>query len=211
VVIGAYWFDTADRNDGRAFVFHGVPDSQSVEVAPGGVVTTDVEGDGATALDPIETTVITPQAGVVTIQETVTSLPAPVGYQFFDIQVIITAPQATVSNPLQILFLADASVIAGQDPLAVQLYRNGLLVEACEDVAVPDPCIASRTVVVGGDLLLEVFTSAASVWSFGVLIAPVPAVPVLGREGALALAVLLALAAGLLRTSLRSGRDRDRP
>ena len=149
-------------------------ESVTVDAGPGETVTTDTEGDGATPSDPVETSVTTPNAGTVSIQEAPITEPSPEGFQFLTQQVNITAPDATVENPLVIVFRIDASRIpAGEDENTIQLFNDGVLVPACTGdpgVASPDPCVSSRTLLGDGDVEITVLTSSASAWNFGVAV-----------------------------------------
>ncbi len=136
----------------------------------GGTATTDTELDGATPFDPVETSVTSPTAGSVTIQEMPAALPPPSGFQFIGQQVNVSAPAASPGNPLVIVFRLDGSIVpSGENQETIQVFRNGVLVPACTGgpgVAAPDPCVSSRTLV-GNDVQLTVLSSTASVWSLG--------------------------------------------
>jgi len=157
---------------GTAAAYHGgthTSESVSQTVAPGGTATTDTEGDGATAEDPVETAVTHPTGGTVTIDETPISGTAPSGFTFFGQQVNITAPSTTADNPIVIVFALDGSLLTDVDRNTVEVFRNGVLVADCTgaaNTAAPDPCLSSRTTV-GDDLQLRVLTSQASAWNFG--------------------------------------------
>lgn len=160
----------------------------SGDVAPGGVVTTDTEGDGATADDPIETTVQLPSVkifvvGHVTIEERQITHPSTSGFNFLGQQVNITASSGNPQDPVIITFLIDATLIpSGEDETTLQVFKNGALVPNCTgvaDKAQPDPCIAKRNRLVGpaaGDVQITILTSTASSWNFG-LDAPPTATP----------------------------------
>lgn len=154
--------------DGCEFDCTFTPETVTEAVSAGGSVTTDPQSTGATPLDPVETLVTSPNAGTVSITESdVTQAPSS-GFQTLGQQVVITAPPATATDPLVIVFRIDASQIpAGLNPNAVVLLKDGVAVPDCTGaagVASPDPCITSRTTLVDGDLLLVVLTSAASTW-----------------------------------------------
>jgi hypothetical protein len=152
-----------------------IPDETITDepVAANGSVTTDTEADGATPADPIETTLTSPNAGTVTIHETVISTNPPI----FDIT--ITAPNATVENPLVLEFRVDASMAA-----SFKISKNGTpLNSECNGspgTAVPDPCIESTTLLPDGDVLVKVYTSTASVWRLEALASACNSVPVTG-------------------------------
>lgn len=135
-------------------------------------VTTD-KGDGATAADPVATTVTSPFAGPITINEGGGDTAAPSGYSFFGMQVDVSAPAATAAQPLELRFLLDEVVLpAGATASTVDVFRNGVLVGDCTGPAgqaVPSPCVSSRGVA-GDDLEIVVLTAAASAWNFGVTV-----------------------------------------
>ena len=143
-----------------------VEEFASVPVAAGGTATTDKEQDGATANDPVETSVTSPNAGTVTISETNPpfSQSPPSGFTFLGQEVNITAPDATVAYPLRIVFLLDSSLGVNT---SVAIFKNGVLVPDCPGslIASPDPCVSSRTTS-GDDVQITVLTSTASPWNF---------------------------------------------
>jgi len=136
-------------------------------------VTTDTEGDGATSLDQVETSVTTTSVGQVSINEKSIVLPDPGGFRLFGQQVDIIAPPATASRPLNIIFWLDASIIpAGADQDDIQLFKGGLLVPNCSGTpsqASPDPCVTTRSLLIGtqaGDVRITALSSNASSWTF---------------------------------------------
>jgi hypothetical protein len=55
--------------------------------------------------------------------------------------------------------------------------RNGTLVPDCTGapgIALPDPCVSSKTPLGGGDVQLTILTSKASAWNFAVKCLPLP-------------------------------------
>ena len=158
----------------------------SGDVAPGGVVTTDTEGDGATADDAIETSVQLPSVkifvvGHVTIEERQITQPNTSGFNFLGQQVNVTASSGNPQDPVIITFLIDATLIpADEDETTLQIFKNGALVPNCTgvaDKAQPDPCIAKRNRLVGpaaGDVQITILTSTASSWNFGLDAPPTP-------------------------------------
>lgn len=132
--------------------------------------TTDDEGDGATASDPIETTVTAPAAGVIAIFEGARKLPAPSGMTPFGPASFITAPPATPAAPLTIAFRVDPSLAGAVVASALLVGRNGSLVADCSGApgeATPDPCISTRTTLGDGDLEVIAYSSLASEWVVG--------------------------------------------
>lgn len=158
------------------------PDQQefvAATVEPGGTVTTDQDNNGATANDPVETALKSPNAGEVEITEGRVSPPVPgramrpaagPSDTFFGQQVDVQAPNASAANPLQITFYLDSSVVPpGQDQLTVQVYKNEVLVPNCADesgAASPDPCVAGRTLFEGDDAEVVVLSSSGGTWNF---------------------------------------------
>ena len=148
-------------------------DAASQQVQPQETVATNTT---PTPADPVGTAVTTPVAGVVTIMEAQTTDPAPPGYSFVaGQQVEITAPAASVAVPLRLVFALDASTLpAGTDASSLQAFRDGVPIGDCEDAsgsATPDPCIAERAELDGGDVRLTILTSHASHWNFGTVAA----------------------------------------
>lgn len=159
-------------------------ESVDVAVGAGGTADSDSEADGATPEDPVETKVTVPAGGQVTIVETDDDS-VPSGYSGIGKKVEISVtPGGTVSEPLEITFTADPSIIpAGETPSTVQVFRNGVRVLPCTGApsAVPDPCISSIQPV-GGDYALTVLTSAASTWELGFACGDGNLNPSLGEE-----------------------------
>ncbi len=133
----------------------------------GETVTTDGEGDGATADDLIETSVTTPNAGPITIEESA-STSVSSGYSLLGHQVTISAPDATATSPLVLVFRVDASAIPAWYELGwIGIVRNGAWVGDCTGAAgaaTPDPCLARRERLADGDVQLTIRTSRASTW-----------------------------------------------
>ncbi len=145
--------------------------------APGGTVSSD-GGGGPTPGEPVSTAVTSPTGGSVTITDTfaITQAP-PVGYSVFGREVQITAPDATVANPLRLVFTIDASALpSGTDPNTLTIMRNAQPAGECPGslTANPDPCISARQLLPSGNLQLTVLTSHASYWNF---VKPVPIPP----------------------------------
>jgi hypothetical protein len=169
-------------------------ETKSQMVGAAGTFGTDSgEGDGATTDDQVETTVTTPNAGPVTITERANSVTAPVGYSFVGQQVTISAPSASASTPLKIVFQLDAS-LRQNDPSKVILLRNGVCVPNCigsvatctggPTMVNPSPCTpgtcdpcesiacVSNRCFAGPDIRLTVLTSTPSDWNFALPACP---------------------------------------
>jgi cysteine-rich repeat protein len=145
-----------------------IEETASQSVGAGGTVSS---GTTPTAADPLETSVTTPNAGTVTIFESSPGSP-PAGYEFRGQASTITAPNATTTNnPLELVFRIDASQIrAGENQNTVQVFRSGVLVPPClgsPGTAVPEPCVGERTLLGGGDVLLRIYATHTSPWTFG--------------------------------------------
>jgi streptogramin lyase len=147
----------------------GPVNSASEEAPADGTISTN---ETTTSADPVGTSVTTPNAGTVTIEEVSTTTPDPVGYTLLDQQVDITAPDASAADPLVLTFRLDASILPPDvDETNIEVFRNGVLVAGCDSgagsSATPDPCVAGRTATANG-IELVIRTSQASNWNFGV-------------------------------------------
>jgi hypothetical protein len=130
----------------------------SATLVAGQTLTTDTEGNGATATDPFETAVTTPNAGFASISESTTSIAAD-AFSFLGWQVQISAPAATTASPLVLVFRLDASIVpAGK----LYVFRNGVALTDCPG----DPCVSQRSTLTDGDAELVARTSSASQWTF---------------------------------------------
>jgi probable HAF family extracellular repeat protein len=172
------------NGDGGTHAFLLTPktsvDSASQSVAAGGTVSTST-GDGtASPSDPVNTSITTPMDGTVTINETSVSQPETTGFSFFGQQINIEAPQASVQNPLSLKFVVDSSLMpSGTDHNTMQLFRDGVRIEACDSgasatTASPDPCVKQRSQLPDGDASITVLSSHASAWNLGVAQAGTP-------------------------------------
>jgi len=152
-------------------------------VPAGGKLSTDSEGDGATAEDPVEVSVTLPSitfpfGADAEINERLVTSPNPAGYLLFGQQVNIKAPSGNGQDPIIVIFTLDASIVPlGQNENTVEVFKNGARLPRClgdGTEAAPDPCVAKRHRLVGpaaGDVAITVLTSTASTWNFG-LVAP---------------------------------------
>ncbi len=163
----------ANRYDGRIYVF-ALTETTSQTLPAGGTLSSDAEGDGATASDPVETSVTSPNGGALTITETATTETAPGGYSFLGQQINLSGDPASVENPYVVTFRIDSSQIpVGENQDTMQIFRNGEEVSACADTlgtATPDPCVSKRELLADGDIAITVLTSQFSAWNFGVSI-----------------------------------------
>ena len=169
--------DRAHNTDATEAVRHWTVDTASSTptttegtVGSNGTVSTDPTGAGPSASDPVTAAVKTPQGGTVTITEQPAGA-APSGYDVFGTQVEISAPDGTLSNPLELTFVIDASAIPAGTALGdITIIRNGTdhATECPGATTVPDadhPCIKSRTLLPGGDVRIVVLTQHASQWN----------------------------------------------
>ena len=155
----------------KAFVASTTAASQPV--AAGDTVSTG-GGSTPTADNPVITSVTSPNAGQVSIAEdpTITQHPPSSAYTFFGQEIHITAPDATIENPLVLRFEFDASVVPSSGGTIV-LLRNGELVLDCTDPAsesaTPNPCVYKQETLSDGTIEIGVYTSQASLWAAAVL------------------------------------------
>jgi len=162
--------ETDTSNDTATLQISVVGQYVTASVFPGGTVSTATSG-GATASDPVQTTVTTPNPGTVTIREVPTTAQNAIsGYNLIDQQVFITAPNATPGNPLVLVFEIDKSKLYPPTASTITILRNGAAIGSCpgQTTASPDPCVSSRTTLASGNVQLTVLTSAASRWNFGI-------------------------------------------
>jgi hypothetical protein len=137
------------------------------EVPAGGSATTDPAGTGPDTEVPITAEVETPNAGTIVLRVVESGDAPPDGFALLGHQVEVTAPDATVGDPLVLTFVVDASLLP-PDPNTVTLARDGVPVADCSGApgtASPDPCLQSRTVLGSGDLELVCLSSHASLWT----------------------------------------------
>jgi LPXTG-motif cell wall-anchored protein len=161
---------------GNIFLHDRGTETVTIEAGAGETVTTDAGGVGATAEDPVETYITVPNAGTVSIDEGPVTATAPSGFQILAQQVNISAPAATVDDPLVIVFRLDSSQIPpGEDQNTIQIFKNGVQVASCTGplgTASPDPCVSNRALLPDGDIEITVLTSTASAWNLGVAAGP---------------------------------------
>ncbi len=145
-------------------------------------LTTDTQGAGAAADDPIETTVQSPTSGTITITEQKQGAsPAPTSWSALGSEVVISAPAGSASAPLRLTFRFDSSYLAQYTAATLEVFRNNSntpvpdcqqpIAPALPSAATPiqpDPCVWQRTTLLDGDVEIVVFTSQASVWTFAV-------------------------------------------
>jgi uncharacterized repeat protein (TIGR01451 family)/CSLREA domain-containing protein len=136
----------------------------------GGSVTSDVDQDGATADDPVEVVVETPNAGEVSVSMS-SNRNWNGDFNIFGRTVDIEAPDASsADDPLVLTFVVDVSLFPETYDVAwLWVYRNGSWVQNCTGAgAAPDPCVASRTRLADGNVELVVRTTHASAWTIGI-------------------------------------------
>ena len=132
-------------------------------------------GSTPTPEDPIETTVVAPNASTITIAESTISQGTPTGYQFLGSESVVRVSEpSTAANPFVLSFSIDGSLLSanGATTDTVEVFRNGAIVPACVDpsqaVADPDPCWFERVPIGSGGVRIGVYTSNASRWNIGV-------------------------------------------
>jgi hypothetical protein len=135
----------------------------------GQTLSTDIEGNGARAWDPIETTLTSPNSGDARIVEGPVTEAAPAGYQLLAQQVTTTTRASTTRRPWRVDFQIDASLF--EDAGDVELFSAGSLVRGCRvrnGQITPDPCVAESELGDEGVLELTVLSSHPTRWTFGV-------------------------------------------
>jgi hypothetical protein len=169
------------------------PTVTSSSVSAGGSAGSAPAGTEPSPTAPVIATVTSPNAGTVSFTESAPGGTAPPGYAFGGRQFDITAPAATAGNPLKLSFAIDfESLPAGTSRANIVIFRSGSPVGDCtggsatpltatsDDAftsATPDPCVARRQQLAGGDVRIVVLTSHASKWNIG------KSVPVVDSDG----------------------------
>jgi hypothetical protein len=146
----------------------GAPETVTADLPPGGSLTT---GTDATSDDPVETTVISPVGGTVSIEETVASTPDPSGFIVFDtsVEITVSGGPADPADPYVLIFRIHESLIPdGVDPADIRPMRDGDPVPLCTTPGVADPatCLDGPPQLVGDEVVLRVLTVQASTWTF---------------------------------------------
>ena len=138
-------------------------------------ISTDPEENGATASDPVETSITVPESNIVSIFETGTNVAEPTGFSLLSQQVDIEAPTAPAGSYYEVTFTLDSSLLLSQDPPAtassIVIFKtdDGVTQEVpnCTDIAPGTyPCVSSRQDV-SGDAQITVRTQDFSSWNFG--------------------------------------------
>jgi hypothetical protein len=122
--------------------------------------------------DPVETTVTTPNPGPITISEGPTTQTPQSGYSFLGQQVTITAPAASVTSPLTLMFRVDNSLLPfGVNASNLAIAKDGGSpigpCDASGHAAPTDPCVSARETF-SGYIQITVLSSEASDWNFAV-------------------------------------------
>jgi hypothetical protein len=159
----------------------------SASVSAGQTVTTDTENDGATAADPLETTVTVGAAGTVTIEEKPADS-SPGEFSLLGHVVHITAPADPANlEPGRTAFKLDPSIIpAGATANTIEVFKDGQIVPQCTGPNQPT-CVTIRMTLDDGDAFIEVRTTSFGQWSFGVPAAPITAASIAERVNTLPL------------------------
>lgn len=155
----------------------------SRSVLSGNEVTTDVERDGATSNDPIETSIRARGFGAeITIREDLAIVESPPGFVFSGWRSSIeyddsAYPIPSQRDPAQVFFDLDASLLPSWvGPSDVVVARDGQLLPPCTDpttdqVADPNPCVQRRQLRTGGDIRIVVIVATELLdgahWTFG--------------------------------------------
>ncbi len=133
-----------------------------------------VEADGSvdtgtpsTPEDPLNLSLTSPNAGNVVIHMINPLTPPPAGFGLLGFEFQVTAPDASVADPLLLTFTVDASLLpAGVTAENLEILRDGAALGDCTDPgAVPDPCVADRVTLGDNDLSIGIRSSHASSWN----------------------------------------------
>jgi hypothetical protein len=169
-------FDRVTENPAiKAIEILAAGEEASGSIPAGGVLTTDTEADGATASDPVETTITMPSAGGPydgTILEGPINVAPPSGFEQFGQQSNITlTPNApSASDPFEIMFELHSSILPPNPLNSVTVFKSGSEVPECTggaNEAAPDPCEIDREILGNGNLQITILTTTASPWTFG--------------------------------------------
>jgi hypothetical protein len=170
--------DAADNAGHATSVSHGyevLAGNASGTFGGGQTITTDPGGVGATPAVPVQTALTLPGSlGSTPIAiGTQPTTGSSGGFAFFGTEAVITAGGAVASAaaPFVATFTVDKSLLDGPPAVAatdVQIFRDGVLVSGCTDAtaAIPDPCVASKSIGPGGDGIYVVRTTHFSRFSF---------------------------------------------
>ena len=126
----------------------------------------------ATPAVPVAVAVTSPNGGTVSIADS-PDTGASSGYSVVGRTLRIEAPAASVEDPLRLTFRVERSVLeaAGGSASTVTVYRNGVPAGECtgSTTAVPDPCVASRSIdAATDDVVIVVLAAHASDWFLAV-------------------------------------------
>ncbi len=139
----------------------GIPALPAGTVAAGAVVSSPAPSETV----PVQARVRTPNAGVVRI--TIApgkSTPLVQGLNVAGTVFDITAPQASVEEPLELIFLVRTQTASGD----LIVLKDGVTAGDCRGAsgrASPDPCVSSRGKA-GTTVVVKVLTSEDGVWEF---------------------------------------------
>jgi putative cell wall-binding protein len=139
----------------------------TVQTSAGSTVRTDASGTVPTATNELVVAITTPVGGTVALAKHDGT--AATGFRPLT-GIDVTAPTATVDDPLELTMSMYADLLPDGFPLgSVTVLKDGVAVADCETTvsATPDPCIASRTLS-GTTVTLTILTSSASDWTLAV-------------------------------------------
>ena len=156
----SYVFPTGSGSGGGGSGWSG---PTGTPVPAGGSLSSGPPGASPTKKDPLIATVTSGTAGNVTFTKT-TGGPAAPGYSVLGYGMVITAPAASVSQPLVLVFdVAADSLPVGATASSLTVFRDGVPIGPCS--ASVDPCVSSQTLV-NGVIHITVLSSHASTWTF---------------------------------------------
>jgi Fibronectin type III domain/Divergent InlB B-repeat domain len=173
-VVGSRVRAAAESSDSVVPRAHAAPpDGKARQLSPsGGVIATG--GAATSRTNPVATSVDANVQGGAAVTEGALSAKAPSGSTFVGQEVEIKTPRTFFFEPLRQAFTLDASLVPPQGAGAFSVYRSDsggppTLVRRCTvpGKAVPDPCVASRSLTSSGQARIVTLASHAnSRWRF---------------------------------------------
>jgi hypothetical protein len=117
--------------------------------------------------DPVTLVVTSPVAGRVAIVTTHSAVVPRDGFVELGVRFIVTAPEATPEEPIQLEFEVAATSVPGND-LALEVWRDDQIVTPCvrgSRNALPDPCVVRRDRDPSGNVHILVRSSTGGIWT----------------------------------------------
>ena len=178
-VSSAWLGNTADRSQATYIDFDGdnrggvdivVKRGESAALNPSDIedhgpepLTTDMERDGATDVDPLEIATVAHTPSYMSLGTHYDPYPPPPGFRKTSYSATIIYSPEVGSAPLDLRFIHEVDQLAG-DPEDLRVVWNGRLLPACSEAQ--PPCEAPRSVNERGDYVITVAAHAGGEASF---------------------------------------------